>query len=152
MIKEVSLKQSQNPPVCELSLKKSQVKAKKLSFQQAEVKREQRHACKGKYFIVKRLFSGSVSRLSIDAYLNINLRLFLLSFLVSHRIIFYLIIHITLSVYGFQNHMSEPLKEKNETRKRTPAALNGVHAFTHNTYKTIPVSPKQNIWITFTLR
>lgn len=96
------------------------MKAKKLSFQQAEVNREQRHACKGKYFIVKRLFSGSVSRLSIDAYLNINLRLFLLSFLVSHRIIFYLIIHITLSVYGFQKHMSELLKEKTKQGKERP--------------------------------
>ena len=104
---------------------------------------------KGKYFIVKRLFSGSVSRLSIDAYLiNINLRLFLLSFLVSHRIIFNFIIHNTLSVYRFQKHMSELLKEKKKQRKRkkTPAARfeRASLSLTHDTYKTFPVSLKQN--------
>lgn len=53
--------------------------------------------------------------------------------------------------------MSELLKEKKKKqrkRKKTPAARfeRASLSFTHDTYKTFPVSLKQNIWITFTLR
>ena len=83
--------------------------------------------------------------LRIDTYLNINLRLFLLSFLASHRIIHYLIIHITLSVYGFQKHMPELLKKKKGNKENTKRRRleRTSPLFTQDKYKLFLVSSKQ---------